>query len=178
MNLKCVSHQILVESHPIPLHDTEGAENLMWLIGLRLRRVWELTVQSKCDLLCSVIRQMSKMGRQGYLYGDSLIKRNTVNNKTIFNNFCDKLGSWRLFLLSNKILTFWDHFCSSASAKSKCGLKFYTNLNLAKWHLIQEEKIKFEVRSGRGGQNGQKWPQNGPKWPKNKMSYFDLNYLW
>ena len=47
------------------------------------RRVWELTVQSKCDLLCSVIRQMSKMGRQGYLYGDSLIKRNTVNNKTL-----------------------------------------------------------------------------------------------
>ena len=83
MNLKCVSHQILVESHPIPLHDTEGAENLMWLIGLRLRRVWELTVQSKCDLLYSVIRQMSKMGRQGYLYGDSLIKRNTVNNKTL-----------------------------------------------------------------------------------------------
>ena len=26
---------------------------------------------------------MSKMGRQGYLYGDSLIKRNTVNNKTL-----------------------------------------------------------------------------------------------
>ena len=73
----------LVESHPIPLHDTEGAENLMWQIGLRLRRVWELTVQSKCDLLCSVIRQMYKMGRQGYLYGDLLIKRNTVNNKTL-----------------------------------------------------------------------------------------------
>ena len=38
--------------------------------------------------------------------------------------------------------------------------------------------MKFEVRSGRGGQNGQKWPQNGQKWPKNKMSYYDLNYLW
>merc|ERR1711954_51330 len=84
MNLKCVSHQILVESHPIPLHSPRyGRCRESYVIGLRLRRVWELTVQSKCDLLCSVIRQMSKMGRQGYLYGDSLIKRNTVNNKTL-----------------------------------------------------------------------------------------------
>ena len=110
MNLKCVSHQILVESHQIPLHDTEGAENLMWLIGLRLRRVWELTVQSKCDLLCSVIRQMSKMGRQGYLYGDSLIKRNTVNNKTLVESV--QLGNWKVFTKTFQrfLLTIWEIF--------------------------------------------------------------------
>ena len=38
--------------------------------------------------------------------------------------------------------------------------------------------MKFEMQSGRGDQNGQKWPQNGPKWPNNKMYYFGLDYLW
>ena len=52
------------------------------------------------------------------------------------------------------------------------------NLNLAKLNLVLEEKIKFELRIGRGGQNGPKWPQNGPKWSNNKMYYFGLNYLW
>ena len=62
-----------------------------------------------------------------------------MNRKTlgsIFNHCCDKLGSWCLFLHSNKKLTFWDHFWSSTSPKSKSGLKFCTNLNLAKLKLI------------------------------------------
>ena len=67
---------------------------------------------------------------------------------------------------SNEILTFWDHFWSTASAKPKCGPKIYTYLNLAKLNLILEEKMKFEMRSGRGGQmakNGRKMAQNGQK---------------
>ena len=94
-----------------------------------------------------------------------------------FNHFCYELGSWGLYLPSNEILTFWNLFWSWASAKPKCGPKFYTYLNLAKHNLILEEKMKFEMRSGRGSQNGQKWPQNGPKWSNNKMYYFGLNYL-
>ena len=75
-----------------------------------------------------------------------------------FKPFMLWIGSWGLYLPSNEILTFWDHFWSWASAKPKCGPKFYTYLNLAKLNLILEEKMKFEMRSGRGGQNGQKCP--------------------
>ena len=59
-------------------------------------------------------------------------------------------------------------------------LKFWTDLNLAKFNLILEEKNNLSIWSGSGGQNGQKWAKNSHKMAKNvqtiKCIFFGLDY--
>ena len=59
----------------------------------------------------------------------------------------------------NMILTFQDHHLSTTSPKSKSGLKFSTNLSLAKLNLILgEKKGIFRCRVAIVAKIAKKWP--------------------
>ena len=106
-----------------------------------------------------------------------MAQKKAKNGKTINALIWPDLSPGAYICPLMRYLYFGTIFGLALQQSPSAGRKFTHTLIWPNLTLFWKKKMKFEKRSGGGGQNGPKWPQNGPKWPNNKMYDFGMIYL-